>query len=385
MGARTGLVLQARGTGMTTAPLRVLFVSPHARTGGAETYLERLVDALGEPWVAGIVCLQDGPFVERLRRRGRNVVVIDTGRHPWDAAKAGPALRRVIRRLRPAVVHANGVKAALVAEVATARLDVPVVWVKHDHSYDGTLATVAALRSAVVVGVSRSVVSALPAPMSSKVRLVPNGIAMPAVPPDAGRESLRRLMGVPLDTPVVGLVGRLHPVKGHADLIEAIPRIATAQPNVRFAFMGAPDDRFSDARAELECRAQLIDVAERITWLGYHESPLELMSGFDVAAMPSKAFRGRPSEGWPMSATELLALGVPVVAYRRGGIPEALGECGVLVDPDDAPALARAIERVLNDRDLRVRMRACGLERSKRFDQAAVVERMRAVYTEAAA
>jgi glycosyltransferase involved in cell wall biosynthesis len=362
----------------------VLFISPHARHGGAERYLESLIEALGDGWVAGIVSLQAGPLVERLRRAGREVTVIETGGNPADVAAAVVPLRRVIDRTRPAVIHANGVKAALVAGVAAATARAPVVWVKHDHSYDRSLATVAAVGSRVIVGVSGSVVAALPAWASRKVRVIPNGLEKPAVRPDAGRAELRRLIGVALDTPVIGLVGRLHPVKGHADVIDAAPTIAKVHPDVRFAFLGGPDDRFSEARAELECRARLLGVAERLTWLGYHESPLELMSGFDIGVMPSKAFRRRPSEGWPMTAAELLAVGVPVVAYARGGIPDVLGDCAMLVAPDDVGGLASAIVRVLGDPALRTRLRSCGLARAETFRFGAFVDRMRAVYLEAA-
>ena len=369
---------------MSAGDLPVLFVSPHAKPGGAERYLESLLEELGDGWVAGVVALEDGPLVERLRASGRDVGVVATGPGPRDMARAARALRRELRRTRPAAIHANGVKAALVSIAGAAGLRVPVVWVKHDHSFDGTLATVAAFGSRVVVGVSRSVVAALPGAVRSRVRVVPNGIRRPDVRPDAGRRALRRLIGAPADAPVVGLVGRLHPVKGQEDLLRAAPEVLAAVPNARFAFLGAPDERFPDHRGALERLAVELGVAPSTAWLGYHAAPFELMSGFDVAVMPSKAFRGRPSEGFPMSAAELLSLGVPVVAYRRGGIPDALGICGALVPPDDVTALARAIVDLLCDEAARARLRACGLARSEELDISVLAERMRAVYREAA-
>jgi glycosyltransferase involved in cell wall biosynthesis len=368
---------------MRTPAFPVLFVSPHAKPGGAETYLELLTDELGDEWIAGIVALEDGPLVERLRRRGRDVLVIPTGPAARDMAHAALALRREVLRARPAAIHANGVKAALVAAAARAGLPPPVVWVKHDHSFDGSLSTVAALGARFVVGVSGSVVAALPGVLRRKVRIVPNGIRRPAIAPDAGRARLRALMGVPEDAPVVGLVGRLHPVKGHDDLIRAAPDVLAAAPDTRFAFLGSPDERFSDHRLALERTAVALGVAASISWLGYHEAPFELMSGFDVAVMPSKALRGRPSEGFPMSAAELLALGVPVVAYRRGGTPEALGGCGLLVPADDPRALAREVVRVLTDASLRARMRDRGLERARELDVGSLGDRMRSLYREA--
>ena len=365
--------------------VRVLFVSPHAKAGGAERYLESLIDELGDPWIGGIVVLEGGPLVDRLRRRGHEVRVIDTGAGAADMAKATVALRQEVRRVRPAAIHANGVKAAIVAVAAGAGLRRPVVWLKHDHSFDRTLSIVAALGSRRVVGVSRSVVAPLPAVVRRKVRVVPNGIRRPAVDLDSGRAALRELMRVPLDTPVVGLVGRLHPLKGHDDLIRGIPEVLAAVPEARFAFLGGPVEPFTGHPSELVRLAEEEGVADRVSWLGHHEPPFHLMTGFDVAVMPSKAFRGRTPEGFPLSAVELMSVGVPVVGYSHAGIAEALGGCGLLVPPDDRTMLARAVVRVLSETGVRRQMRECGFRRARELDLASVADRMRSLYREVAA
>src|SRR5205814_5873889 len=119
-----------------------------------------------------------------------------------------------IRTRRPAVVHANGVKAALVAVAAALGTRVPVVWVKHDFSWDGWLSRAVAWRCALVVGVSRAVLAAVP---SHRARPVPTGIDVPDVDRDAARRRLAELLQG--EGPFLMLVGRLHPVKGHAELL----------------------------------------------------------------------------------------------------------------------------------------------------------------------
>ncbi len=120
-------------------PVRVSFVSSHALGGGSERYLELLLGSLEPEWVAGVICLQDGPFVERLRSLGHSVEVVQTS-GPGRASRCGaPRLRRALRRQAPDVVHANGVKAALAAGLATPGTGIPVLWLKHDFSWDGPL------------------------------------------------------------------------------------------------------------------------------------------------------------------------------------------------------------------------------------------------------
>ena len=94
-------------------PVPVTFVISHALSGGSERYLELLLDHLAPAWVHGVVSLQDGPFVPRLRASGFEVEVVETGPRLSMLASA-LRVRRLINRDPPAVIHANGVKAALV-------------------------------------------------------------------------------------------------------------------------------------------------------------------------------------------------------------------------------------------------------------------------------
>ena len=109
-------------------PVPVTFVISHALSGGSERYLELLLERLERGWVHGVLSLQDGPFVERLRERGFEVDVVETGARLSMLASA-VRVRRLLRADAPAVVHANGVKAALVAALATPATGIPVIWV----------------------------------------------------------------------------------------------------------------------------------------------------------------------------------------------------------------------------------------------------------------
>jgi glycosyltransferase involved in cell wall biosynthesis len=142
------------------------------------------------------------------------------------------------------------------------------------------------------------------------------------------------------DGPIVGNVARLAPQKDHATLLEAAPLLPEG---VRVVIVGD-----GELRAELERRADGLPV--ELT--GARDDVPELLASFDVFAFPSLF------EGLCLAVIEAQAAGVPVVATPVGGIRETVvdGETGLLVPPRDPAALAAAIRRLLDDPDLAQRL-----------------------------
>jgi glycosyltransferase involved in cell wall biosynthesis len=355
----------------------VTFVSSHAQRGGAERYLELLVDELGPAWVREVVCLEDGPLVQRLGERGLPLAVIPTGARA-DVMRAAFRLRRRLARTPSAVVHANGVKAGLVAALATVGSRAPVIWVKHDFSWDGPLTRFVAARSAKVIGVSAAVLETF-APRNGKFEVVHNAIPLAAHDAERARARLHTILGT--TGPVVVLVGRLDPIKGHRELIAAAPTVVERHPDVRFAFVGGEDRSHAAVADELRREA-----GERFTFLGHREDAVELLAGADVVVIPSVGDpRGFGREGFPYVGLEALSVGTPVVGYRDGGLPELVGECGRLVTPRDRSALAVEIVTLLEDTELRQRLAECGQRRAaERFSLERLVAAMQEHYQKAA-
>jgi glycosyltransferase involved in cell wall biosynthesis len=362
----------------------VTFVSSHAQLGGAERYLETLFENLGPGWVAGVVCLQDGPIVARLRDREVPTVVLETGAGPLAITRSAVRLRRLLRRERPAVVHANGVKAALVSALATPGTGIPVVWVKHDFSWDGTLARLVARGCKAVVGVSQAVVETFEP--SDKIFVVHNGL--PATKPDreAGRRRLEEVLGVDGAAKVVALVGRIDPVKGQRELLAVLPDLLQRVPEIRVAFVGAESPTHAGHAAELRTTVASDGLGDAVSFLGFRDDVLELISGCDALAVPTVSDeRGFGREGFGFVGLEAFAAGTPVVGYDDGALREVLGECALLVPPGDRAALADALVRVLDDASLRESLTRCGRERvATSFSVEAMVEAMKKRYRAAA-
>ncbi len=124
--------------------------------------------------------------------------------------------------------------------------------------------------------------------------------------------------------PVVGTIGGVTAKKGHVHLVRAAASLAARVPDARTVIVGLPVDPEPVRRAIAEAGLE-----DRVLLAGYHPAASRLLPAFDVFALPSRY------EGMPVSLLEAMALGIPVVATRVGGVPEVVtdGVDGVLVSP----------------------------------------------------
>ena len=351
----------------STEAIPVVFVSSHSQRGGSERYLAILLEQLDPAWVQCVVCLQSGPFVDDLRAAGHPTEVIETGARPAAQLASARRLRSLLRRSGAAVVHANGIKAAVVAVLATRRSGIPVVWFKHDVSHDGWLARAVAARCSAVVAASSAVTATFSDAQRKKVHVVDHQIPEPRVDPDEARRRVLDALAADEPVTVVALVGRLDPLKGHRELLELAPALLESVPTLRFLFVGGddPSHREHAGRLRREVGERRLDHA--VVFTGHRNDAAALIAGSDLLAVPSVTDRrGLGAEAGPYVALEALALGTPVVGYAQGALPERLGESGILVPMRDRPALAEAIVRLARDEGLRARLAASG---RRRFEQ----------------
>ncbi|MDP9068360.1 MAG: glycosyltransferase, partial [Actinomycetota bacterium] len=242
-------IMALRASAVTTPT--VTFVSSHARHGGSERYLTTLLSALGPGWVGKVIVLEEGPLVQELHALGSRVDVIPVSGAPSHLIRAIRPLRQAVKEHRADVVHANGIKAALLASLACAGTRLPVVWVKHDFSWDGPVAWLVSLLCKQVVGVSRAVVETLPAWTSRKVSVVPIALKVPHVRRDRARTELRQRLNLPESVQLVAHVGRMHPVKGHGALVTALGSAPLIDDQVHVVMAGGRDPSHPSFEADL--------------------------------------------------------------------------------------------------------------------------------------
>lgn len=359
----------------------VLFVSPHAVLGGAEAVLRTLVTELGDGWVAKVVMLQDGPLAEQLRADGVPVITIPTGPR-WSMLRSAVRLRREIAVSGASVVHANGVKAALVAGLALLGRRTPMLWMKHDTAGDPWLARMVAARAAAIVGVSETVNAPFRGRQRRRAHVVHNGVPDRHVDRARSRARLAELVGAAPGDELVGLAGRLCVGKGQHELLAVAPGVLAERPHVRFVLIGGDDPAFPGHLARLEADAQSRGIADRVAFVGHRRDAADLLAGCDAVVVPSVLDDAHGwREGFGLVPVEAMQAGTPVVAYASGALPEVLGADALLVPEGDRPALAAAVLRVLGDPSLASDLAERGRARvATRYRLGRSLEQMRGHY-----
>jgi glycosyltransferase involved in cell wall biosynthesis len=285
-------------------------------------------------------------------------------------------LAALLRERGISILHTHNAVGALYGGWAAQWANVRHVHTEHSNVAEGKRAlrwlARARLRRAIVVADSHKVASVLVRRdgfVPSAIRVIANGIDLPP-PPPIPAERFRRELALPEGARVVGTVGNLRAVKNQAMLIEAFAPLASADPHLHLAILGEGSER-----GGLEERLRALRLEGRVHLAGRRDDARSWLGHFDLFVLPSL------SEGLPLSLLEAMAAGCPVIASSVGGIPEAVGDGreGLLVPPGSAPALTRAMRRLLRDRALaRLLGEAAARTAAERFDGA----RMTAAYLE---
>ena len=364
------------------ATLRVLHFMDNLGPGGKE---RQLVEMLKGFAVAGgceslVVSMTEGMFYEDLRAI-RGVSVATLIRRWKKDPKAFFGLYQLLRDFRPDVVVAWDHLTAVHAVPATWFAGVPLVNAMIRDA-PARLTWRAWSRARLTFPFSRFILANSQAGLEA-YRVAPGRGVVIRNGFDAGRlDALGDPVAVRLrwgldDRLVVGMVSTFRPWKDQATLIRAALQVLGRRSDVVFVLVG-------DGETQAHCR-RLVPPGEarRIRFLGACAEGLEsLINVFDIGVLATY------TEGISNSIMEYMALAKPVIATDGGGTRELLvdGETGVLVPPQDAQRMAGAIERLLDDADLRRMMGNAGRRRVQdEFSLGRLVDRHRALYAKAAA
>jgi len=208
---------------------------------------------------------------------------------------------------------------------------------------------------------------------ADKIVVIHNGRDLTRLRPPTPQETAEARAELGLHSePAVLLLGRLAKEKGHALLIEALKMLDSRWPSLIAILAGV-----GPLEAEVRALCEAAGVNHRVRFLGYRQDLQRLLAGSDLVVLPSM------SEGLPLAAVEALAAACPIVASAVGGTPEVVldGETGLLVPSGNPAALAAAIDRLLSDRSLALRLGMNGRTFVERhFDVRMQVEQTIALY-----
>ncbi len=214
----------------------------------------------------------------------------------------------------------------------------------------------------------------------SRIRVIHNGVDTQHYSPRCDDGDFRREIGVDANTPIVGSVGRLEPVKGYRVMVEAFARLLNASPDSpRPAFVLVGDGR---ERAALESATAALGISDAVHFMGWRSDIERISRAFTVFSMSSH------SEGTSVSLLEAMSAGLCPVVTNVGGNAAVLGAelAHRLVPAADPDALANALSHALGNREARERDSAIARARVMAdFDLDSMVRQYEALYRNARA
>lgn len=369
---------------MENRKIRLLHVVNRFGVGGSERQQVQLIKRLPRERYHQTVAtmVREGCFLRGVEECGIEVFEFPTTSfYNLNALRQYRALARVIKQQRIELVHCHDFYSNLFGSLAarlagrkkliTCRRNMGVMFTLTQRlgqrlAYALSAAIIANSDAAKQIMVTREHVP------PGKIHCIYNGIDTDYFSPREPSAELAESLGFPNGTPVVGIVGRLHPDKGQDMFIRAAARIHEARPDVRFLIVGE-----GPARSEFQGLARDLGMAEAIVFAGDREDVPDLLALMDVFVLTSLA------ESLPNAVLEAMACERPVVATNVGGVPELVteGETGWLVPAGDPEIIAERVLRVIGDGELASKMGAVARQRVlDEFSSQRLVEKVEAVY-----
>ncbi len=334
--------------------MKIAIIMPLAeQRGGGELMVLHLMQQgqdLGVEWL--VVFLSDGPMVQQVRALGAAAVVVDAGRLrevPRYLAAVG-RIARLVRREKVDLIFGWMNQAQLYGSPAAKLAGVPAAWYQIglplSPGWNDRMAT--RLPAAGILACSQAAADAQARLAPARpMRIVYPGVELERY--EAGKLpspiEAKQKLGLPLTGPLIGIVGRLQRWKGMHVLVEALPEILQAHPGAHGVVVGGDHAPEPEYPAYLRERISTLGLTDKVTLAGLQGNVPEWMQAMDVFVHASD------HEPFGIVVIEAMALGKPVVAGNAAGPTEVItdGVNGLLTPYGDAPALAQAVLRYLDD------------------------------------
>ncbi|PWK91519.1 glycosyltransferase involved in cell wall biosynthesis [Lentzea atacamensis] len=344
--------------------MKVVHVTQPVEAGVAKVVLDLAEAQRAAGWEVHVVCPPHGWLPTRIPT------------HPWHATRSpGPAslletlrLRKVLRDLRPDVIHLHSSKAGLTGRLAV-RGRTTTIFQPHLWSFrlaDGLLRRMCVRWEAFASRWTHQLVcvsddelaTGRAAGVTTPAEVVCNGIDTTRLRP-ADRSAARRRLGLP-ERPTAVCVGRLAPQKGQDLLLAAWPDVLADVPHAQLVLVGDGPMRTAWQNGQ-----------ESVLWWGHSDNVEDFYAAADVVVLPSRA------EGMALVPLEAMACGRSVVAFDVDGVRQSLGSAGAVVPGEDTAALGQALATRLADPSLAHREGHAGRRRAEMlFDRARMTDQI---------
>lgn len=297
-------------------------------------------------------------------------------------------LCRIVRKEKPNILHTHTSKAGFLGRLAGKLAKIKnVVHTPHGHIFYGYFGKIKTklfvLLEKIASKFTKKIIVLSHSEREDHLRLnignaeqfvvIPNGVDMDKFNNlNTDVNNKKKQIGVTDGSKVIGVIGRLTPVKGHIYFTRAMEKVTKEIKNLKAIFVGS-----GELEEELKKEINKLRLNDYIIFLGKRQDVPEILKICDLVVLPSL------NEGFGLSIVEAQAAGKPVIATKVGGIPEVVkdGETGILVSPKDSDALADSIIALINDES---KMKSIA-ERAKQrvrenFTKESMIRRLKELY-----
>lgn len=349
---------------------RILYINHTGLVSGAEKVLIDILRGLDrERYQPFVICPMDGGLVDEvlhLNVEWRPISAINA-RFAWrpdrvlgavaSLFKAIAGIREQILLLAPDLIHANSVRAGIVASIAALGTGKQVIWHVHDTLPRHPVSTairifLLAARRTRGIAVSNATAERVRGrlPMGKKVHTIHNGVDLKRFPvKQPGRSAFREGLGLSDKDFLVCAIGQICARKGLLELVGALRRISAQAPEMHLAIVGKVVFRHEEAYLDaLLAASRELAIEDRVHFTGELHDVSAALQAADLLVLNSR------DEPFGLVLIEAMASGTPVLATRVGGIPEIVtdAENGWLIESGDTGALAAKLLELSQDRQL---------------------------------
>lgn len=357
---------------------KIVLVTGESTLSGAPTHVLRLALNLKLKGYQVLVILPPGPLINKLKSEEIDYKEIPMGN--WVDRTAYHEIKKQISIFNPDIVHCHGMRGGLLCRLATRKTNYPVVYTEHlwTKEYHLNNRTYEKIQLASLKFLDRYTVRTIAVSDAVKDFLVSNGFESGKIdvvtnsvnPVFHETNVLKKPAGMPI---IFGSVGSLNRQKNYINVLKAIAKVKKDNSDLMFHYQIIGD---GPDRKKLEMIAQRLKIEDNVHFVGRVDQVWERLKHFSFFVMVSF------SESFGLAAAEAMAVGLPLIVSRVGGLVDVVDEkSAIVVDPRSTKEIADAIYRLATDTKLRDEMSASAKIYAKdKFCEKSMTEKIIKIY-----
>lgn len=377
--------------------MRIAFYNHTSNISGAE--ISMLLTAKHLEYAHPVLFAPEGELLQRARSQGMEVVALPSFRarmtknplllviYVIGMLWAGWKLALVMKKSRVDLIHANSIRAGIMAGLFKWYHRLPVVWHLRDMPPQGFMGKLirkfASITAQALIGISESVIQGIDHPsVEGRCHLVHNGVELRSFNTEVRlglRERIRLELRTPQEARVLTIIGQIAPWKRQEDAIEAFANLVREDRNTILWIVGEAKFRQENERYldKLKEKVKSLDLEDKVRFTGFREDVLEICCSADLLLLCSD------HEPFGRVIIEAMSQGTPVVATRGGGVPEIIqhGVSGLMYKIGNVEELTHYIQQVLDDETVWYTLSHYGEEQAKeRFSIIQTSQKVELIY-----